>query len=229
MSQRKLLTSNKVLSSLPSAERQRLASNLEVIDLTGGQVLCKRGEELRYVYFPVSALVTFLSAVGEYAEFAVGMTGREGICNVTCALGSYLSPFKTLVQCPGLALRMKAQVFVREFQESTAFRNQVLKFVFGLNVQMAQNAACTRFHYIDQRLAHWLLMTRDRLASDHFNMTHEELSNYLGVRRVGVTNSAKMLKARKLINYNRGAIEIVDAGGLQAMSCACYAMMAETP
>jgi CRP-like cAMP-binding protein len=222
MPQRRLIPSNNVLSSLPHAESKRLSAHLELVELAAGEVLSEHGKEVRYVYFPITALLTSLAVVGEGAEFAVSMAGREGICNVTCALGSYCSPFRTVVQCPGQALRMKAKVFVKEFKESAAFRDQVLSFVFALNLQIAQTAACTRHHEIDQRLARWLLMTRDSLSSDCFNMTHEELSLYLGVRRVGVTKSAKILKERRLISYSRGAIEIVDGGGLQAVSCSCY-------
>jgi CRP-like cAMP-binding protein len=229
MSQRRLLSSNKVLSSLPRTENQRLAANLEVVNLAEGQVLSEPGKAVRYVYFPITALLTTLAVVDEDAEFAVGMAGCEGMCNVTCALGSYCSPFKTVVQCPGEAWRMKAKIFVKELHECAAFRDQVLNFVLALNVQMAQTAACTRHHDIDQRLARWLLMTRDRLSSDRFNITHEVLSKFLGVRRVGVTNSAKMLKERKLISYSRGAIEIVDGAGLQAVSCSCYTLKVRTP
>jgi hypothetical protein len=184
---------------------------------------------VRYVYFPITALLTTLAVVGEDAEFAVGMAGCEGMCNVTCALGSYSSPFKTVVQCPGQAWRMKAKIFVKELHECAAFRDQVLNFVLTMNVQMARTAACTQHHDIDQRLACWLLMTRDRLSSDSFNFTHEVLSKFLGVRRACVTNSAKMLKERKLIAYSRGTIEIVDGAGLQAVSCSCYTLNVRAP
>ena len=101
----------------------------------------------------------------------------------------------------------------------------VLQYGVSLTVQIAQTAACNRFHVIEQRLARWLLMTRDRLSSDHFHMTHEMLGHLMGVRRVGVTNAAHALKERKLIDYTRGAIDIIDGLGLQAAACSCYHMV----
>jgi CRP-like cAMP-binding protein len=65
-------------------------------------------------------------------------------------------------------------------------------------------------------------MTRDRLRSNEFKLTHEFLGHTLGVRRVGITQAAGDLQRRKLITYTRGHIRILDAKGLEAASCRCY-------
>ena len=91
-----------------------------------------------------------------------------------------------------------------------------------LMAQISQTAGCNRFHVVQARLARWLLMTRDRVRSGEFRMTHEFLSHMLGVRRVGVTEAASVLQRRKLIEYSRGNIRILDHRGLQGAACACY-------
>lgn len=213
---------NKILAALPRADYQRLSQHLELVELTVGQVVCEAGGPFSYVYFLNDALVSLLMSVDDTNVFAVGLVGREGMTSPHCAMGAEVSAERVTVQSSGTAMRMKAKVFIREFRDCAALRTACLRFVQVLQTQIAETAACNRFHVIEVRLARWLLMTRDRLSSDHFHMTHETLGNLLGVRRVGVTNAAHALKLRGLIDYSRGAIDIIDGAGLRAVACSCY-------
>jgi CRP-like cAMP-binding protein len=225
MLQSQLPVVNKILAALPRLDYQRLLPGLEVVELNAGEVLCEPGDTFRYVYFPTSALLSLLNLVDSKDVFSVALMGREGMIGMASVMGSALSPFRVVVLGSGSALRMKVKAFVQEFRSNELLRDAVLRYVLALTLQISENAACNRFHVIEERLARWLLMMRDRFSSGQFHITHEMMGHLLGVRRVGVTNAAQSLKQRELIDYSRGAIDIVNGVGLKAAACGCYRMV----
>jgi CRP-like cAMP-binding protein len=152
----------------------------------------------------------------------VGLVGSEGMVGIPLALGMTTSSVRALVQGTGAAMRMEAGRFQLEFKQSPSLQRELYRYTHLLMAQFTQTAACNRFHLVEARLARWLLMTRDRVRSDQFHLTHEFLADMLGVQRVGVTNAASALRRRKLIDYSRGDITILNRKGLTAASCTCY-------
>ena len=216
---------NSLLAALPGKNYQRLLSGLELVTLNFGDVLYEAGQKIRHVYFPGNSLVSLLTLVNGRMALEVGMVGREGMVGLPLALGSDVSPVRALVQGAGTAMRMTSARFSKEIRESPQLQHGVYGYANALMAQVSQTAACNRFHVVEARLARWLLMTRDRMRSKDFRLTQEFLSHMLGVRRVGVTNAARALQNRKLIDYSRGKISILDDKGLEAAACECYALV----
>jgi CRP-like cAMP-binding protein len=213
---------NTILASLRTAEFARLQAVLEPVTLEFGQVLYEPGKAIRHVYFPIDCLVSLLTAVDSRRSLEVGMVGSEGMAGMPFILGMGVSGVRALVQGGGGALRMAAVAFLIEFDRSPTLQESLYRYMYALMAQISQTAACNRFHAAEPRLARWLLMTRDRVKSDHFPMTHEFLAHMLGTRREGVTAAASALKRRKLIEYRRGDLQILDVRGLKGASCSCY-------
>ena len=213
---------NTILAALPRREYQRLLPGLEPVTLTFGDVIYEPGKTIRHVYFPTDSLVSLLTLVDGHMALEVGLVGREGMLGIPVALGINDSPVRALVQGTGTALRMTSARFRGEYEKHGALNKELNRYIHERIVQITQTAACNRFHEIEGRLCRWLLMTRDRMGTNHFRLTQELLGNMLGVRRVGVTNAAGALQRRKLISYNRGQINILDGNGLEAAACRCY-------
>ena len=218
----RIAAANNLLAALPQNDHEQLVARLEPVTLTFGEVLYRPGEAIRHVYFPTDSLVSLLTMVEGHQALEVGLVGHEGMLGIPLALGVSDSPVCALVQGTGMALRMTSAHFRKEFQHSPLLQRELHRYTYELMVQMSQTAACNRFHRVEARLARWLLMTRDRVRSNQFHLTQELLGGMLGVRRVGVTKAAGALRERKLINYNRGKINILDDKGLETAACHCY-------
>jgi CRP-like cAMP-binding protein len=213
---------NRVLTSIPPKDYKRLHAHLEPITLEFGQVLYEPGEPIKHVYFPIDSLISLLTAVDKRRTLEVGMVGNEGMAGMPFILGIGVSGVRAIVQGRGNALRMASAPFHTEFSRSQPLQEALYRYTYALMAQISQTAACNRFHDAGPRLARWLLMTRDRVGSDEFLLTHEFLAHMLGLRREGVTEAANALKQRKLISYTRGKMQILSVSGLKSSSCSCY-------
>jgi len=213
---------NHLLAGLPAEDRNLVLAGCERVDITSGDVLQAPGEPIRFVYFPVSGMISLLIPVQGRGNLEVGLLGMEGFLGVAAVLGVPIAALQGLVQGPGVALRLRPRVFRRVLDSSVALRRTMSRYAYVVMAQLAGSAGCVKFHLLEARLARWLLMTHDRASSNEFHLTHEFLAQMLGVRRVGVTNAAGVLQMRKLIAYRRGEITVLDRAGLEAASCSCY-------
>lgn len=213
---------NSLLAALPRRSYLRLAAGFTPVELVFGEVLYEPGEAIREVYFPSRSLISLLTLVEGHLALEVGLVGREGMLGIPLALGVDVSPVRALVQGAGPALKMTAARFRAELKRSPPLQRELNRYVHAMIAQISQTAGCNRFHVVEARLARWLLMTRDRVRSAEFRMTHDFLAHMLGVRRVGVTEAAFALQRKKLIQYRRGHIRILDERGLEAVCCSCY-------
>jgi CRP-like cAMP-binding protein len=213
---------NHLLDALPAGDYERLVPHLELVPMGLGDVLYESGVQLRYVYFPTTAILSLLYVMEDGASAEIAIVGNEGILGISLFMGGETTPSRAVVQSAGHAFRLKADLLKTEFGRFGPTMHLLLRYTQALITQMAQTAVCNRHHSVDQQLCRWLLLSLDRLQTNELSMTQELIANMLGVRREGVTEAAGKLQDAGLISYTRGRITVLDRPGLEARSCECY-------
>ena len=215
-------SSNRLLAALPAGELQRWAPQLELVDLSLGQVISEPGAELGYAYFPVTAIVSLLYVMdnGESAE--IGLVGNDGMLGVTLFMGGNSTTIRAVVQSAGQAYRLPAGKLVEAVARGGTTLRLLLLYTQSLMTQMTQTAACNRHHTLNQQFSRWLLLSFDRLHDDEMVMTQKLIAKMLGVTSDEVTASAMALATSGAIGYQDGHISLLDRTQLEKTSCECY-------
>ena len=216
---------NRILAGLPRREYARILPGLTRVTLKSGQVLHEPGVKMQAAYFLDSAVVSILSLTKDGSSIEVSVVGDEGVIGLPVVLRSHGLPYRIIVQQPGIAWRMKADVFRKEFDQCGRLHKLVLQYVHTLIVHLTQSSACNQFHTIQQRLCRWLLISKDRAPTSDIKATQEFLSQMLGVNRGSASEAASALQRGGLIRYRRGQITILDRPGLEAAACECYRLV----
>ena len=216
---------NHLLDALPAADYARLLPDLELIPMPLGWALYESGDQLGYLYFPTTSIVSLLYVMESGASAEIAITGNEGLVGISLFMGGESTPSRAVVQSAGNGYRLKASILKMEFALGGNLQHLALRYTQALITQMAQTAVCNRHHALDQQLCRWLLLSLDRLPGNELRMTQELIANMLGVRREGVTEAAGNLQADGLIQYNRGHIKVLDRAKLEKRVCECYAVV----
>ena len=216
---------NHLLAALPAADYARLLPDLEFIPMPLGWAVYESGDQLHYLYFPTTSIVSLLYVMESGASAEIAITGNCGLVGISLFMGGETTPSRAVEQSDGNGYRLKASVLKREFALGGNLQHLALRYTQALLTQMAQTAVCNRHHALDKQLCRWLLLSLDRLQGNELLMTQELIANMLGVRREGVTEAAGKLQADGLIHYGPGHIEVLDRAKLEKCVCECYAVV----
>ena len=214
---------NRLLAALPDEDFRRILPHLKTVPLAAKQVLLKRGDPIRHVFFPNGGVCSVTAMMKTGAAVEVATVGDEGMVGITAFFGGHAMPGESMVQVPDTsAERMPIEAFRRELDRHGALHEAIRRYSQGSMALMMQSTACIALHNVQERCCRWLLMTHDRVKADQFNLSHEFLAMMLGSTRPTVTLVARSLQEAGLIRYTHARMTILDRSGLEAESCECY-------
>ena len=219
------LVSSLILLSISESDYSSLRPHLEYVSLPNHLVLHEAGGKLEFAYFPNRGLISLVVVMKDGRTAEAGIIGNEGFTGTLAAVGLSRSPLHAVVQITGDGSRVEVGALQNTLKSAPHMQLMLSRYAAIRSMQVAQTAACNRLHDIGQRLARWLLMTQDRVDSGPLLITHDFLATMLGTDRPSVSEAAGVLQKKKLIEYTRGAVKIVNRRNLEDSACECYGVI----
>jgi CRP-like cAMP-binding protein len=217
--------SSLILLSISDSDYSSLRPHLEYVSLPNHLVLHQAGGKVEFAYFPNRGLISLVVVMKDGRTAEAGIVGNEGFTGTLAAVGLNRSPLHTVVQITGDGFRVEVGALQNTLESAPHLQLMLCRYVAIRGMQVAQTAACNRLHDIGQRLARWLLMTQDRVDAGSLPITHDFLATMLGTDRPSVSEAASVLQKKKLIEYTRGAVKIVNRKKLEKSACECYGVI----
>jgi CRP-like cAMP-binding protein len=206
---------------LAPADFALLKPRLSAIDLPLRKHLELPNKAIDSVYFPDAGFASVV-ANGNGQSIEVGLIGREGMTGLAVVMGADRSPNATYMQLAGHGRKISAADLRDAMSASETLRASFLRYGHAFIVQTSHTALANGRNKVEERLARWLLMARDRNDSNELTLTHEFMSIMLGVRRAGVTVALDVLEKKSLVRVKRGGVTILDRKGLEKMTNGAY-------
>src|SRR4051794_24331570 len=214
---------NRLLAALAPDDFTPLEPDLEIVELSRGQVLYEPGDLIRHVYFPHEAIISLVNVMEDGTTTKIAVFGREGVVGLLSALVTREAFGRYIVQMAGTASRIQFERLNEVRNACPELRQLIMNYGEVLLAQTFQTVSCNAVHPVEARCCRWILNMHDRADKDTLPLTHEFLSEMLGVQRSSVSVVTRTLQSTGLIRQSRGSITVTDRTGLEETACECYA------
>lgn len=181
---------NLILKALSNDDLALLQPHLEATPLKFRQRLQFSNRLIKAVYFPESGIASVVVVGGgDRRQAEVALVGREGMTGLPVVHNAGRSPCDVFIQVEGDGQCIASENLREAMDGSVSLAKCLLRYAHVFGVQTGYTALANARGNVEERLARWLLMTRDRVDSDEMLLTHEFIALMLGVRRAGVTGA----------------------------------------
>jgi CRP-like cAMP-binding protein len=219
---------NMVLSALPELEYERLSAHLEPIQLKAGEILHHSDSPPANVYFLDEGVASMSVSNSAGLTLELSIVGHEATVGERAIFEYDYFVIQCAMITAGSGHRMSPQAFKDEFYRGETLHDLIINNLEARITETSLTALCNQTHVLKQRLSRWLLTLADRSLSEKVSLTHEAISNILGVSRTSLSQAAESLQSKGMIKYSRGVIAIIDREGLERETCECYTAIKET-
>ncbi len=215
-----VMTQNKFLQGLPKEVLMKFDDHVELTQIRRGDTDKDPTSRFEYVYFPLTCVYSLELTMSDGVNCHLALLGYRDAIGARNSIDLAMSGVPRAI-IPGYALKIRSEIFAAELVRSPELRRAVhSQFVRATRI-LDVTSGCNLRHPLQRRLARWLLSLNHASGATGFDLTHEDLAHFLGVRREAVTEALARLAQTSVIKTSRGRVQIVDPEGLQHFSCEC--------
>jgi CRP-like cAMP-binding protein len=215
-----VMTQNKFLQSLPKDLLTKLDEHAEIVKVKRGDADRNSIGRFDHIYFPLNCVYSLEMPMSDGLASHLALLGYRHAIGAR-SLVDLEMPGVPRAIIPGYALRVRSEIFAAEMTRWPELRRAVHDQFVRVTAILAVTSGCNLRHPLQRRLARKLLGLNYVSGATSFELTHEDLAHFLGVRREAVTEALSRLSQAAAIKTSRGHIEIPDLGALQAFTCEC--------
>ena len=177
---------NLLFRAMKAAIGPHTAIDAQATTLEQGAVVCEPGDTIRHVYFPLSCVLSAVSALRDGTMMATTLRGHEGVFGLLTAIRKAKTNARCEVQIGGPALRIDARQLGSMFDASKEIRHLFRCYWDAVMFQYEQTAICQTRHSVSAR-SRCLLEIHDRVIGDAFPFTHQHMANLISANRTTVS------------------------------------------
>lgn len=145
-------------------------------------------------------------------------SGQLCVHNLNNQVTDLINPIMARTESDVLGLTLTRSVFNKAMENSTSFRNYVLRILSERLLSMGDLISGFAFDHLDYRIACWLNQQFKYGLEDPIQITHNELAHELGTTREMISRILKELEYKGCIQLARGRIHLRNAYSLKLIS-----------
>jgi CRP-like cAMP-binding protein len=215
-----VMTQNKFLRKLPETILEKFDQHAELVQIVRGRGDNERESRVDFIYFPVTCVYSLEMPMADGCTSHLGLLGYRDAIGARNLIDLNL-PGVPRVILSGYAIRLRSEIFAAALSRSSDVRCVVHDQFVRMSHSLGVTNACNLRHPLQRRLARWVLNLNYASGLTGFDLTHEELAHFLGVRREAVTEGLARLTQAGVLKNSRGRLEILDISALRSFSCEC--------
>jgi CRP-like cAMP-binding protein len=133
---------NQIPAGLPREKYRQLFSGVRLVRLNENKILFEPEDDCRHAYFINSGVASLLSLIEDGDSIEVGSVGNEGVVGISIALREAKAPYRVVVQLPGEALMVSADILRHEFDREGELKDRLLRYTHAFSTYMSQLGVC---------------------------------------------------------------------------------------